>query len=286
MSNNETTTGFKGGLQPCLTLVPPTKKDVDETEIIEFSLKLRAGSGANAPTYKRKVARFNGGSPAEWIEVLEALDEIFTRNGLTTPHDQENIVRTILRGDAWTAFESSLQEQKENAENPAEPLPLTQDDQPGQPGLERLQRQSFEHRHRPAQRPAPLGVVVLEVIGRGQAPRASDLSVRTGHRTRVDLAHAESPGSRRSPIGSVPGGCADSRRSAVTEVTFGGPTSPNTSTSIDARPRRAIWKACWVKALGGSNPPSSAHEGPVTCSDVGGGPFRVADTGELGLAGC
>src|SRR5450830_1408793 len=36
------------------------------------------------------------------------------------------------------------------------------------------------------------------------------------------------------------------------------------------------WKACWVKALGGSNPPSSAGDGPVTCSDVGGGPFVIS----------
>lgn len=126
MANNDST-AVKGILQPCLTLVPPTKKEVDETEIIEFTLKLRAGSGANAPTYKRKVARFNGGSPAEWIEVLEALDEIFAQNGLTSPQDKENIVRTILRGDSWTAFESNLQESRENPEKPEDPLPLTLD---------------------------------------------------------------------------------------------------------------------------------------------------------------
>ena len=114
-----------GGVQPCLTLVPPTKSEVDETEIIEFTLKLRAGSGANQPTYKRKVARFNGGSPSEWIEVLEALDEIFAQNGLNSPQDRENIVRTILRGDSLTAFESSVEESRENLENPEQPVPLT-----------------------------------------------------------------------------------------------------------------------------------------------------------------
>lgn len=122
-SNNETV--LMGGLQPCLTLVPPTKSDVDETEIIELSLKLQAGSGHNAPTYKRKVARFNGGSPAEWIEVLEALDEIFAQNKLTSAQDRENIIRTILRGDSLTAFESSIQESRENVEEPGQPLPLT-----------------------------------------------------------------------------------------------------------------------------------------------------------------
>jgi hypothetical protein len=121
--NNETAN--MGGLQPCLTLVPPTKSDVDETEIIELSLKLQAGSGANAPTYKRKVARFNGGSPAEWIEVLEALDEIFAQNRLTSAQDRENVIRTILRGDSLTAFESSIQESRENVEEPGQQLPLT-----------------------------------------------------------------------------------------------------------------------------------------------------------------
>ncbi|MGL4349870.1 MAG: hypothetical protein ACRCT2_04705 [Plesiomonas shigelloides] len=124
-NNNNDATTLMGGVQPCLTLVPPTKSDVDETEIIELSLKLRAGSGANAPTYKRKVARFNGGSPAEWIEVLEALDEIFAQNGLTAPQDRENVVRTILRGDSLTAFESSLQESRENPEDPTTPLPIS-----------------------------------------------------------------------------------------------------------------------------------------------------------------
>ena len=115
-----------GGLQPCLTLQPPTKSDVDETEIIELALKLQAGSGTNAPTYKRKVARFNGGSPAEWIEVLEALDEIFAQNRLTSAQDRENIIRTILRGDSLTAFESSIQESRENVEDPGgQELPLT-----------------------------------------------------------------------------------------------------------------------------------------------------------------
>jgi len=70
MSTSENPQPTTGGVQPCLTLVPATKSDVEATELIQFSLKVRAGSAASAPTYKRKVARFNGGSPSEWIEVL------------------------------------------------------------------------------------------------------------------------------------------------------------------------------------------------------------------------
>jgi hypothetical protein len=117
---------FAGG-QPCLTLVPVVKSDVDETELVQFTLKVRAGSAANAPTYKRKVARFNSGTPADWIAVLEALDEIFAQNSVVTAQDRENVIRTILRGDSWTAFESSIQESRVNVDNMAEPLALTVD---------------------------------------------------------------------------------------------------------------------------------------------------------------
>ena len=115
------------GGQPCLTLVPGVKSDVDETELVQFSLKVRAGSAVNAPIYKRKVARFTCGTPAEWIAVLEALDEIFNQNSVTTALDRENVIRTILRGDSWTAYESSIQESRVNPVNMAEPLALTVD---------------------------------------------------------------------------------------------------------------------------------------------------------------
>ena len=115
------------GGQPCLTLVPAVKGDVDETELVQFTLKVRAGSAVNAPIYKRKVARFTCGTPAEWIAVLEALDEIFAQNSVVTALDRENVIRTILRGDSWTAFESSIEESRVNLENMAEPLALTVD---------------------------------------------------------------------------------------------------------------------------------------------------------------
>jgi hypothetical protein len=115
------------GGQPCLTLVPAIKSDVDATELVQFTLKVRAGSATNAPIYKRKVARFNSGNPTEWIAVLEGLEEIFAQNSVTSALDRENVIRTILRGDSWTAFESSIQESRVNVANMVEPLPLTVD---------------------------------------------------------------------------------------------------------------------------------------------------------------
>ena len=115
------------GTQPCLTLVSTPRSNPDETELVQFTLKVRAGSNSSAPTYKRKVARFAGGTPAEWIEVLEALDEVFAQNSLTSAEDRVNVVRTILRSDSLTAFESSLQEQRESPEDPGRLIALSVD---------------------------------------------------------------------------------------------------------------------------------------------------------------
>lgn len=128
MATTGTTTDLRKpspGGQPCLSLVPAAKSDVDETELVQFSLKVRAGSAVSAPTYKRKVARFTNGTPAQWIAVLEALDEIFAQNSLVAAMDRENVIRTILRGDSWTAYESSIQESRVHPENVGEQLALT-----------------------------------------------------------------------------------------------------------------------------------------------------------------
>ena len=127
MASVTTTTDSKkpgAGGQPCLTLVPAVKGDVDETELVQFSLKVRAGSAVSAPTYKRKVARFTSGTPSEWIAVLEALEEIFAQNSVTVALDRENVIRTILREDSWTAFESSIEESRVNPADLTNPLPL------------------------------------------------------------------------------------------------------------------------------------------------------------------
>ncbi len=115
----------KARVEPCLTLVPSPPREVEEKDLVQFTLKVRAGSAASAPVYKRKVARFANGTPAEWIEVLESLEELFNQNSLRAPEDQENAIKTILRGDSLTAFESSIQESREDPENPGQVMELT-----------------------------------------------------------------------------------------------------------------------------------------------------------------
>jgi hypothetical protein len=86
------------------------KETLDKTTLVTFSLKVRAGSAATATTYGMKVAKFGSGTPAVWIEVLNSLNKLWTRNGMTTPTDREASVKTILRDNALTAFEASIEE--------------------------------------------------------------------------------------------------------------------------------------------------------------------------------
>ena len=113
------------GVEPCLTLFPKPSQEPEEKDLVEFAMKVRAGSGATAPTYKRRVARFANGTPDEWINLLESLEELFTQNSLTSPEDRDNTIKTVLRGDSLTAYESTVQEERENPEIPGNYLNLT-----------------------------------------------------------------------------------------------------------------------------------------------------------------
>src|SRR5690606_31191385 len=90
----------------------------------------------------------------------------------------------------------------EPAERGAEALALAQDRQPRQPGLERLQAEPLVEAPVVADGAAPLVVVIGDVVGRGQAPRAAGQPVLAGDRGAHPpvLPHAcDSAARRRSP---------------------------------------------------------------------------------------
>src|SRR5215475_5265698 len=93
----------------------------------------------------------------------------------------------------------------------AEVLPLTQDRQPGQPGLERLEADSLEHPGVVADWLAPLFIVIADVFGRSQGPRAAQLPIRASRRpshgwppTGSGLATLSAKPSGPSPIAVPP----------------------------------------------------------------------------------
>ncbi len=54
------------------------------------------------------------GTQAEWIEVLQSLEELFNQYSLKAPKDKENAIKAILQGDSLTLFESSTQSRLED----------------------------------------------------------------------------------------------------------------------------------------------------------------------------
>jgi hypothetical protein len=64
-----------------------------------------------------KVAKFEDGTPAEWIDVVNALEEIWKQNYMNLAHDREASIKTILREAALTAFEASIDDSKEQPED-------------------------------------------------------------------------------------------------------------------------------------------------------------------------
>ena len=132
------------GVEPCLTLFPKASQEPAEKDLVEFTMKVRAGSAATAPTYKRRVARFANGTPAEWIDLLESLEELFSQNSLTSPEDRDNAIKTVLRGDSLTAYESTVQEERENPEIPGNYMALTL--QNISTGLQAVATEVFPHR--------------------------------------------------------------------------------------------------------------------------------------------
>jgi hypothetical protein len=105
-------------LTPCLPLEASDKEDKkEESEYVTFTLTVRAGPGSTAPSYKMKVAKFEDGTPQEWIDMLDALEEIWKQNSMVMATNREASIKTILREDALTAFESSIDDSRAQDED-------------------------------------------------------------------------------------------------------------------------------------------------------------------------
>jgi hypothetical protein len=98
-------------------LIPPLPLIEDEeaenaktTDIIEFTLKQKAGSSSTGSTYKLKVNRFCEGTVSEWIDFRKAIKEVWKQNGISSPSDRVANLCTILRGDSLAGFEEKIQE--------------------------------------------------------------------------------------------------------------------------------------------------------------------------------
>ena len=117
-------------LQPVLPLIPEVLPGLEEdkSQFISLELRTRAGGPVNS-TYKKYVRKFEEGTPQQWIELLKDFEEIWQQNSINGGADRTATVRSLLRGDSLTAFNTALEETRTPAEQPdgqaAEPLAIT-----------------------------------------------------------------------------------------------------------------------------------------------------------------
>jgi hypothetical protein len=113
-------------MQPILPLVPERLEsdNKDKATFITFDLKVRAGTGAGTPSYKKHMRTFDEDTPQEWMESLTRLREIWQQNSVNGAHDRAATVAAVLKGDSRIAFEAAIEDAWTDP-NAAAPIPLT-----------------------------------------------------------------------------------------------------------------------------------------------------------------
>ena len=93
---------------PLVPEVSSKKTDENKTSYIVMELKVQAGGPATSGKYKKNLALFDEGSPQQWIDTQRDILEVWTQNSITTPVGRMAVIKTVLRGESLTAFETSV----------------------------------------------------------------------------------------------------------------------------------------------------------------------------------
>ena len=104
-------------LQPVLPLIPeklPTKED-DKWAFLTFDLKMQFDQAENATKYQKNVRKFEEGTPQQWVDLIKDLREIWKQNGIEEGSDRVATIRSLIKGESGTAFETALQDLRTNA---------------------------------------------------------------------------------------------------------------------------------------------------------------------------
>ena len=81
-------------MEPVLPLIPEkiADREQEKHKYIVLELKMKAMGGRNTATYKKYVRKFNEGTPQEWIEFMEDLDEVWNQNSVTQLKDKAVVI--------------------------------------------------------------------------------------------------------------------------------------------------------------------------------------------------
>ena len=112
-------------LQPIIPLIP-TKKDpadkTDKSNFIAIELKTRVGQPAGGTTYKKHLRLFNEGEVQEWIDLVIAVQEVWTQNSIAGGADRAATFRAVLRGETLVTFDAALVDCRRDGEGVQQPI--------------------------------------------------------------------------------------------------------------------------------------------------------------------
>ena len=147
LNMNETIPRKASFLVPPMPLVGPPDDRETATDVIEFTLKQKAGSAKAADsTYKLKVHRFNEGTVQDWIAVRKAFAELWKQNAITAAPDRVANITSILRGESLSVFDSLIAELQVGIGTDGSPTVIPLDDVIIDKGLEAVAETVFPFR--------------------------------------------------------------------------------------------------------------------------------------------
>ena len=107
-----------GSLQPVLPLIPEKlpRKEEDKSAFLSFELKMQVDQAENATKFKKFVRKFEEGTLQQWVDLVKDLREIWRQNGIEEGSDRVATVRSLIKGESGTAFETALQDLRTNVD--------------------------------------------------------------------------------------------------------------------------------------------------------------------------
>ena len=104
---SQVTFAKKLGKQGCMPLVPVKLGKASKTDLVYY--KIRTDSQyVDSLTYNKCIRTFETGDPEHWVSLLQDLQEVWIQNDIEDAIAKYNIVKSVLDGAAWTAFEAQV----------------------------------------------------------------------------------------------------------------------------------------------------------------------------------
>lgn len=93
-------------LVPAIPYEKEAKKTMEKGHYQAYKLRTLPAD-PDSPVYEIQVAHFESGTPEEWLKFMSNIDQVFAGQDVTTGPPQYSIVRSLLKGDALTVFNTN-----------------------------------------------------------------------------------------------------------------------------------------------------------------------------------